>query len=122
MFENKTTEFPTAATTQNAIGAIQGNPVSTSIAQNADSVNTQFSLLPEEKFTGDAIADNENSRPLPPMAESSAPGEGGYVTPVDEAQVLERAVQSTAQGQAEAQATDFDGILNELGEDVVPSM
>ncbi len=100
----------------------------TTIAQNMSDVNTQsmqngenysqFALLPETEFTGDALADEENSLRLLLTAESTSLDEGGYGMPNGEAQVLERAVETTAQGRVVARSTNVEGIIDELGDDL----
>ena len=120
----------------------------TTVAQNAEGVNTQSmqggenysqnALLGKEYFTGDAMtpeararwmgtpsaadgrvtlsADGYTSSVTADAVTPSPQGEGS-MAPMSEAQVVERAVQMTAEGKQKASATTFEGILQELGEE-----
>ena len=97
---------------------------------------SQNALLQGKKFTGDAMTPEARARWMGAAAEGKqSPSHGDAVTapftqggraadaanvPMSEAQVVERALQLTAEGKRKATAADFDGILQELGDDPPP--
>ena len=108
-------------------------PSTTNVPQNGDDVNTQYSLLSEEKFTGDARMERDGLRtsatesPLSSDGDIPPLGKGGNIAAVDEEMVLERAEEATARGRVEAQGdyagaikggTNFGAVLDDIAAQV----
>ncbi|MDD6879871.1 MAG: hypothetical protein PUD59_06620, partial [bacterium] len=64
-FEIKNADSSTAATTQNAIGAIYEESVTDSISQPSDSVNRQFSVSGDENYKEAQLQIIESTNPAP---------------------------------------------------------
>ena len=107
--------------------ALESGVSNTTVAQNAGGVNThsmqngggntQSAYISEDQFV-----DRMGGTPSTADGGATSLHEGGYgnggAAQVDEAAVLESAVRSQLQGRPTAQASDIDGIIAELGEDV----
>ena len=112
-------------------------PSTTNVSQDPGNVNTQYALLPEEAFTGDARVESAAVRAdmESAPAEATSLEEGGsegvgdvapYNVTVDEA-ALEQAAQITVRGRVKAQGdyagaikggTDFGAVLDDIAAQV----
>ncbi len=110
--------------------ALQNGVSNTSVTDVTSGVNTQSmqngknyskgAYLPPERMTGDALIDPSGERAETPsgVGDATSLGEGGYATPIDEAAVLETAMQGRKESQVRMQDEDVDTALEELARDL----